>query len=426
MAFQEVHVSQFTSPTTPYTGCRHSSGFFATENHSFHCSCKDDDIQVTTGALPPPRQQCVGHDQSGAWEFFAFLDPSTNDTDEQDMTVSEASDSHRRSIASLETSMRSLEASTTSLPDIVESPALEAGAPIAWIVLRSRQELAPTFTASLTYRPLTPLLTTPLDHRSEDESKVVAWVGSADDPKLRCYIAEDGNDHFLKQAELKDDGFSFESPVMVMDSLTQGKSHLIAVGCQDGTVRVISFQYQRTGNSLSFAQLTAHTILVDGPIMALHLSQQDNITHLVVGSMCGFMCRLQKADNCSWEGPWMVAEALWNDSLDSEDAVLAVNMISKDMVALGTHSGKCFVWQQREGEAEDSYRLVWKCELPYSIHGLSHVNASSGQPLLFVTTRFTLNIFQRDVPRYCAATAKRRLEELISERQTAFELAKIA
>jgi hypothetical protein len=255
-----------------------------------------------------------------------------------------------------------------------------------------------------------------LDHHSEDESNVVAWVGSADDSKLRCYIAYHGNRHELHPVQLKEKVFSFDSPVMVMDSLTQRKSYMIAVGCQDGTVRIISFQYQRTGEALSFVKLTAHTVLVDGPIIALHLSQQGNATHLVVGSMCGFVCHLKKAAERRWEGPWMVAEGLWNSSLNSEDAVLAVHMLSKDMVALGTHSGQCFVWQQRE--AEDSYRLAWKCKLPYSIHGLSHVDAVSGQPSLFVTTRYTFHVFQRDIPKYYADTAKRRLEELISQRQT--------
>jgi len=424
MAFREVHASQFQSPTTPYTGCRHADGFFATESHSLHCLCEDkDDIIVTAGPLPPPQQQCVGHDQSGAWELFAFLDPSINIEEEKEMSVSEASESHRRASHS---SIASMEASATSLPEIVELPTQEAEAPIAWLVLRSQEQLAPIFTAPLTYRPLTPLLTTPLDSRSEDETKVAAWVGSADDSKLRCYIADDGSRHVLREVELKDAVFSFDSPIMAMDSVSLGKRHLIAVGCQDGTVRVISVQYQRRGEILSFKKLTVHTVLVDGPIMALHLSRQETATHLVVGSMCGFVCRLKKTCEMSWQGPWMVAEGLWNAAFDSEDAVLAVNMLSEDMVALGTHSGKCFVWQQREEQVEDSYRLVWNCELPYSIHGLSHVKSGlSGRPSLLVTTRYTFHVFQRDVPKYCAATAKRRLEEMISERQTAVELLKL-
>ena len=419
MAFQEVHVSQFISPTNCYTGCRHKDGFFATEMHSFHCSCKDGDTQVTAGPLPPPQEQCVGHDQSGAWELFSFLDASSvSEEGAQEKSAFETSSHHQRISQS---SIASMETSSSSLPEAIDSPTQDAErATIAWLVLRSREEVARTLTASLTFRPLTPLLITSLDNHSEDERNVVACVGSADDSKLRCYIAyHDGNRQELHPVDLKESAFSFDSPVMVMDSLTTpSKGHTIAVGCQDGTVRIISFQYQRTGEALSFAKLSVHTILVDGPIIALHLSQQQgNTTHLVVGSMCGFVCRLQKTDESRWEGPWMVTEGLWNASLDLEDAVLAVHMLSKDMIALGTHSGKCFVWQQRE--AQDSYRLVWKCQLPYSIHGLSHVNdLSCGQPSLRVTTRFTFHVFQRDVPKYCADTAKRRLVELIKQRQT--------
>lgn len=429
MAFQEVHVSQFTSPTTPYTGCRHGDGYFATETHSFHCLANENDIQVTAESLPQ-EQQCVGHDQSGAWELFAFLNQSVNQDEQEQVN---ASDNHRRtsqsSISALESSLRSMEASSSSLLEGESAPTAQEHNTIAWLVLKSREELAPAFTASLSFRPLTPMITTPLDHHSKDECKVVGWVGSADDSKLRCFIPQRGDHPILKQVELKnDDVFQFDSPVMVMDSLTtQGKNQqqLIAVGCQDGTVRVISFSSRRTGDSLSFTKLVAHTILVDGPIMALHLSQQhhDGTMHLIVGSMCGFVCRLKKTCD-GWQGPWMVTEGLWNTSLDSEDAVLAVNKLSSNMVALGTHSGQCFVYQERLGE-DDSYRLLWKCQLPYSIHGLSHVHTPA-QTSLLVTTRYTFHVFRRDVPKYSAERAKRRVEEMISQRQDAMELLKLA
>lgn len=429
MAFQEVHVSQFTSPTTPYSGCRHPDGFFATENHVFHCGYNDDNITVTPSPLP--LAHCVGHDQRGTWQLFAYLDDASAANDEQELHASEASDSHPRLSQS---SLATLEASvSSSVAEVDVTAPTNTGAteaPVAWLVLSSRDDNECVFTTSLSYRPLTPLVTiiTPvsLDNQGETQG-VLAWVGSADDSKLRCYIADNAN--ALRQVELKEDVFSFDSPVMVMDALNSGeRNHLIAVGCQDGTVRVISFQQESNESSLSFTNVTAHTILVDGPIMALHLSlQQDKTTHLVVGSMCGFVCRLEKKkDDGDWEGPWMVTQGLWDDSLDSEDAVLAVNMLSnEDIIALGTHSGQASVWQKRP--AQDSYRLVWKCQLPYSIHGLSHASASiTEQPVLLVTTRFTFHVFQRHVPKYCADTAKRRLQEMIAQRQTAFELLEIS
>ena len=201
------------------------------------------------------------------------------------------------------------------------------------------------------------------------------------------------------------------------------------MGCQDGTVRIIEFRFTRTGDSLDFTKLEAHTVLVDGPIIALHLSQEkdDGTIHLIVGSMCGFACGLKKTHrDREWQGPWMVAEGLWNSSLDSEDAILAVSKLSNNMIAVGTHSGVCCVYQQRKGE-DKSYQLLWKVRLPYSIHGLSHINlSSSGQPSLLVTTRYTFHVFQRDVPKYSADMAKRRIEKLISQRQDATELLNLA
>ena len=401
-------MSQLTSPTTCYSGCRQASGFFASETHSLHCvSNVDGDVALTSGSLPSPqghdrRSICVGHDQCGAWELFSFLDPPPE----------EASAGHQHQLAE---SMASL----SSLPEITVDPspgeAQVADPPVAWIAIRSRETLAPTCTASLTYRPLSPLLMNPLNHRTEDESRVVVWVGSADDAKLRCYISDHNNHEVLRPVDLSQDVFTFASPVMVMDSLRRGQSYVLAVGCQDGTVRVITFQCHRAGDTLSFTNITAHAVIVDGPIMSLHISQQENASmQLVVGSMCGFVCRLQKKK--TWEGPWMVAEGLWNSRLESEDAVLAVHMLSKDMVAVGTHSGRCLVWQKRE-ETDDSYRLVWECQLPYSIHGLAHI--ATAQPCLLVTTRHTFHVFQQQVPKYSASTAKRRIQELISQRKVA-------
>lgn len=411
MAFQEVHVSQFTSPTTCYTGCRSGAGFFATETHSFFY--EHTHTTVTTESLSAGaslrKQHCVGYDQSGTWELFCFLDPSLyKDEQQMEAPFHHYHHHHERSASMSLSSLPELESSNTAL---VNAP------PIAWITLQWKETtLAPTTyttAASLTYRPLTPLLTT-----HNDGSQVLAWVGSADDSKLRCYMLVDNNQSLLP-VELSNSAFSFDSPVMVMDSL---KTHddngvcLVAMGCQDGTVRVISFEYHRSGDSVSFARLASHTVIVDGPIMALHLSQQRNgsTNNLVVGSMCGFVCRLQQqADETSWAGPWMVAEGLWNK--DSEDAVLAVHMLSDKMVAFGTHSGCVHVWEPRQ---DDSYRLLWHCQLPYSIHGVAHVPNSSS-PTLLVTTRHTFHVFHQGeyCPRYSARSVQRRLEDLMLSRR---------
>ena len=238
MSFQEVHVSQFTSATTPFTACRHKDGFFATETHSLHCTVENGTVQVSVGPLPSSREHCVGHDQGGAWHLYAFLD---SDDEQVMMNVSSsgaeaappANQNRRASHSSLESSMRSMEASLSSLPDaeLVTAEAHDDETTIGWLVLRSKEEVAPTFTAPLAFRPLSPILTCPMNHYSEDETRVVAWVGSADDSLLRCYIPQDDNVALLKQVKLKNEEvFSFDSPVMVMDSL-EGKNRA-ALDCR--------------------------------------------------------------------------------------------------------------------------------------------------------------------------------------------------
>lgn len=377
MAFQEVHVSQFTSPTTCYTGCRSGAGLFATETHSF--SYHDENMTFTTESLSAGSSPklCVGHDQSDAWELFCFLDPSLIQGEHMEAP-------HHGSV------------SASSSPELEST----IHTPIAWMTLKSREELAPTYTVSLTYRPLTPCLIT-----HKEEGQLLAWVGSADDSKLRCFVVD--HNQALRPVELDVSAFSFDSPIMVMDSLTQENACLLAVGCQDGTVRVVTFDYKRTGDSLSFSHLESHTVIVDGPIMALNMSHQNGKTKLLVGSMCGFVCQLQQGE-ANWEGPSMVAEGL----CASEDAVLAVHIFD-NMVAFGTHSGRVYVCEQRQ---DDSYRQLWTCQLPYPIHGLTHVPKTP--PRLLVTTRHTFHVFSRNCPKYSVSRAKRQLEQLMSRRNS--------
>jgi hypothetical protein len=238
----------------------------------------------------------------------------------------------------------------------------------------------------------------------KEEGQVLAWVGSADDSKLRCFVVD--HNQTLRPVELDGSAFSFDSHIMVMDSLTRENCSLLAVGCQDGTVRVITFDYQRTGDSLSFSHLESHSVIVDGPIMALSISHRNGKMKLAMGSMCGFVCQLQQVEE-NWAGPSMVAEGL----CDSEDAVLAVHMFD-NMVAFGTHSGRVYVWEQRQ---DDSYRQLWTCQLPYAIHGLAHVPKTS--PTLLVSTRHTFHVFSRNCPKYSASTAKRQLEQLMSRQK---------
>lgn len=417
MVFQEVHAVQFTSPTTCYTGCRHSLTRFATETHSFQLlDDKNDIIRVASEPLPFSHQVCVGHDQSKSWQVFCFLADIECSDSTPATGAAEPSDLPRR--APLSSTI--VDPPESSAVNTSTAPSDRVSSTTAWLVLRSHGDNTRTFEAALNYRPLSPLVCS--NDENGNESSVLAWVGSADDSQLRCYvIAEDSQS--LESVELSDSAFSLDSPIMVIDSLRNAPQSketccCMAVGCQDGSVRIISFQLEQISETVSFSHVASHTVLVDGPIIALHLSRgQDGTTRtqLLAGSMCGFVCRLEKVE-AAWNGPWMVTEGLPG----KDDPVLAVHALTNDALALGTHSGRCEVWIKGESD----YRRLWSCLLPYSIHGLAHEESSSTElpPRLMVTTRHTFHVFERKLTRYNAGSAKRRLEDLIQSRQKGADL----
>jgi hypothetical protein len=180
----------------------------------------------------------------------------------------------------------------------------------------------------------------------------------------------------------------------------------LAVGCQDGTIRI--FVVKKMNDDALQVQ-SSHTVMVDGPIVALSMDSNNN--NLYAGSMCGFVCRLQYNNNeHSWSGPTMVTpDPLQDAKLSTEDCVLAVHSLN-NRVVVGTQSGQCCLYEQCEGD----YYLAWHCQLPYPIHGVVLLQRSS----LLVLTRRTVHVFhEQSQQKYSASKAKQRLIELLNERR---------
>jgi hypothetical protein len=264
-------------------------------------------------------------------------------------------------------------------------------------------------------RPLTP-------HLSSDG---LLWIGSADDCFLKCYRR---TDHEMIQQfdfQMSHAAVSFTSPIMTLTSTPLADDRqCLAVGCQDGTVRILEYSHQdgvQNGKE--------HTIVVDGPIMSLDLcyytttnnntgnvEETTTLLHLLVGSMCGYVCRMTRGvstTETTWHGPDLIVEGLWNG--DSEDAVLAVcgmtNQQHDNRIAIGTLSGWLYI------VTHDAGVLLWKCLLPYAIHAI----LQDGEKLI-VTTKRTVHVLEEDVVSlsFSASLAKERLETILAEQKVRY------
>ncbi|CAB9515037.1 expressed unknown protein [Seminavis robusta] len=246
----------------------------------------------------------------------------------------------------------------------------------------------------------------------------------------------------------------------ITDTDTRG---LVGVACQDGTIRFYGYSWSAIDNSNTLQCREECTVVVDGPIVSLHLhvhaadsphqaqeqsqdnnNNKDNAVEAIVGSLCGYAARFYKPsmDVFSWQGPFMVAEGFGTamndpsaaDEQDEEDSILAVHAW-EDKVALGTYSGRCLLFgrdaateNNSKTAHDDDYGMpYWDCQLPDPIHGIcplpttlattSGSNEAGGAMRLLVTTRRSLHIFQ-EVPReYDPERAKRKLEMLLSHQR---------
>jgi hypothetical protein len=277
--------------------------------------------------------------------------------------------------------------------------------------------------------------------------EVAVWVASADDCHLRlmvpsqtCDISPDSsNERTIVPVELQDPAFSFLTPVMAISHTSVATNvHIptfcLAVACQDGTIRLVTYQLQRHENeSLTLANVQHKQVIVDGPIVCIHAraaSDKDGpLIHIAIGSLCGYAAELHvRLDTMELHGPNMIADSLWNARWNAEDSVLAV-YATETTVVLGTQAGRCLLYQQQTDASapkdadnvddNKSYQLRWTSQLPYPIHGVTCL--SDGQ--LVVTTRRSVHLFHKKDflsydPSAAAQAAKTRLTKLLQQDAT--------
>jgi hypothetical protein len=230
---------------------------------------------------------------------------------------------------------------------------------------------------SLDFRPIALTVGMIQLHNNNEpkETVPVVWCGSADTCKLYCFVYHklgggESDSTILQSLPLPRDieAFQFTSPVMAVDYVTFDNDRIedttwscLAVACQDGTVNLIHFTAVSSieKDTSTWIDLRSTTVIVDGPLVCIHLcfnSHNGSLTALV-GSLCGYVMCMSCATKTLggegdgmplWKGPTMVAEGLWNSHLSSEDLDMAVRVFDDDIIAIGSHSGRCFLYQQQQ------------------------------------------------------------------------------
>ena len=368
----------------------------------------------------------------------------------------------------------------------------ELSQPVARLLLYNRQK-SKYFLKGLDFRPLSPCVQVVSPQTTSDDTnnseQVVVWVGSADDSKIRLFRppGDDSSDVLVeislgeKKATAASCGgdnqkkkchpFSFDSPVMAIDSLalppqpgttnpttaenvgaTENETNqqpddkvdvhhdnILAVACQDGIIRMIGYTVSA---EYALQSREEYTVTVDGPIISisLHFKRETGTVEAIFGSLCGYVARFLKQIHLEplvdvstdgttssnydrsrlvgkWRGPFMVAEGFFMHGEVQEDSVLSVHAW-EGKVAVGTYSGRCLLYGPfSENEADDYGQPFWDCQLSDAIHGICILPTTKSSMLLLVTTRKSIHLFQ-EIPRYYYPDmAQRKLELLWSRRR---------
>lgn len=270
----------------------------------------------------------------------------------------------------------------------------------------SKEERMPQYSLSLLdFRPLCPCIANWMVNANTQVNAI--FVGNADNASLLCYVPSAGDPRSLVSILLPEEHFSVEAPVMALDFCTlrglKKNRYTLAMACQDGTIQLVTWESSSGNvNTDLFSNISSHRVIVDGPLACVKLDYNQNLSlRVTVGSMCGYVCQLLSNQGLAatlssskrWDGPFVVAQDLWNSLLDEEDSVLAVD--SRDnYVAVGTQIGRCILYATQDSE---NYVPVWHCLLPYSIHGISIIWGSDdagSQMCVAVTTRQSFHLFR--------------------------------
>lgn len=394
MTFQESHVTQLSSPTTCFSGL--TSGLqskLASTTHFVEIDESRQHVLATPISFPSDRFVCVGFTCSKEDQVHCILEQedATLIAEESDgLTIDSVANESTATINRRQPTTSATLANTESTSNVMSDDS---------------NTITRTFKAALVWQRLDqnelklPLQTRPLSpHLTSDG---LLWIGSADDCLLKCYRRTERE--ILKLNFEKISAFSFTSPIMRLTSITlPGGLQCLAVGCQDGTIRLLEYS-----SVADIENATSHTVIVDGPIISLHLCFMENKElQVLCGSMCGFVCRMTTATAMSWQGPDLILQGLWHG--ESDDAVLAVCSMTRHRIAIGTFAGWLYVVTHGAG------KLVWKCVLPYAIHAIAQDNNK-----LIVTTKRTMHVFDDMTPPmlYSGSLAKERLEKILAEQE---------
>lgn len=441
----EARTWPLTSSTHCYTS-RSSSGRWATRKHVFWI---DDGQKLSSTRIPfasgayqgekRHRLVCVGYVAGSRWEAFSLIPETYGEktTETKGRNASVATTVNPMSVGKSSTPPRSQsllqkKPSTESLPSLLESSF--SSLPTDSLMTTSAKDDSNLGSADCSaspdtdrpggsgksssldpnqmllvlqrrpgendnddavYRLAVSMRPAALHLVEDDEKSPRLWWGSADDCYLhRSEVMEETDPPTLTNA-LR---LQMETSVLALDGPNQIEDGpmLLAAACQDGSVLLL---WEETG--------TVHRkIIIDGPIVAVQLTQLGKRSVVTIGSLCGYVAQ--------WTGDEPPALLLGCPPLQTaaggEDPVLAVHSCFQggegeySYCWVGTQSGRCFV-------VDRGGTIVWACQLPYPVYGFAPYNDG----VLVVTQRSVhwLRSVQEAVTR-----AKARLELLQQKMET--------
>jgi len=175
--------------------------------------------------------------------------------------------------------------------------------------------------------------------------------------------------------------------VLSLDILEYNTYRIIALGCQNGNIYLLIYNYQDQS-------ISKHSKHLDGPIPSVKLFQSflTKQLNLVIGAAIGYSIMFVDVLTSQFQQPQILEKSDKHDSILIVETRIVNNYLE---IILGTYGQYLLAYKEKILNEKTVYDLSWTLLLPHPIYKIYCGNITNrGLDEMVVSTMYGINILQ--------------------------------